>query len=57
MLNCSDNQGCAGTRPDGLADRARALLTEALELIDRAGLPGHIGARLQHVIDDLDAAL
>jgi hypothetical protein len=57
MLNCLDNQGCAGTRPDGLADRARALLNEALELIDCAGLPGHIGARLQHVIDDLDAAL
>ena len=57
MLDCSDNDGHAAARPDGLADRARALLGQALELIDRAGMPGHIGARLQHVIDDLDAAL
>jgi hypothetical protein len=57
MLNCPDKDGRAGARPDGLADRARALLVEALELIDRAGLPGHIGARLQHVIEDIDARL
>jgi hypothetical protein len=57
MLDCSDNDGRATARPDGLADRARALLGQALELIDRAGMPGHIGARLQHAIDDLDAAL
>lgn len=35
-------------------NRARALLDQALELIDDAGVPGHIGARLQHVIDEMD---
>jgi hypothetical protein len=57
MLNCSDNRGFANARPDGLVDRALALLTEALELIDGAGMPGHIGARLQHMIDDIGASL
>jgi hypothetical protein len=57
MLKCPDDNGCAGARPDGLVDRALALLNEALQLIDSAGVPGHIGARLQHVIEDIDARL
>jgi hypothetical protein len=57
MLNCSDDRGHAGAQPDGFMDRALALLNEALQLIDGAGVPGHIGARLQHVIDDIGARL
>ena len=34
--------------------RARALLLEALEIVDALRLSPEIGARLQHVIDSLD---
>lgn len=41
--------------PSGASqDRARALLVEALEIIDRLQKPPEIGARLQHVLDLLD---
>ena len=50
-MNCSE-QGAAATSDD-LLRQARALLIEALNLMDRAEAAGHLGARLQHVIDDL----
>lgn len=51
-MNCSDQ--AAGATPDQLLRQARKLLIEALDLMDRADARGHLGARLQHVIDDLD---
>jgi hypothetical protein len=54
MPNNPDDDGCATAQPDECLSRARALLVESLQIIDCAGLPGRIGARLQHVIDDLD---
>ena len=50
-MNCSE-EGNAAT-PAELLRQARALLIEALNLMDRAEAAGHLGARLQHVIDDL----
>jgi hypothetical protein len=50
-MNCSE-QGAVATS-DELLRRARVLLIEALSLMDRAEAAGHLGARLQHVIDDL----
>ena len=51
-MNCSDS--AAGATPAQLLRQARKLLIEALDLMDRADAPGHLGARLQHVIDDLE---
>ncbi len=50
-MNCSDE--AAGATPDQLLQQARKLLIEALDLMDRGHAAGHLGARLQHVIDDL----
>jgi hypothetical protein len=50
-MNCSE-EGAAATS-DELLRQARRLLIEALNLMDRAEAAGHLGARLQHVIDDL----
>jgi hypothetical protein len=50
-MNFSE-KGEAATSEE-LLRQARALLIEALSLMDRAEAAGHLGARLQHVIDDL----
>jgi hypothetical protein len=50
-MTCSDQ--AAGATPHQLLHQARKLLIEALDLMDRAEAAGHLGARLQHVIDDL----
>jgi hypothetical protein len=55
MTTCSDDSNAAGKSPQQLMKSARDLLIQALNLMDRAEAPGHLGARLQHVIDDLAA--
>jgi hypothetical protein len=45
----------AGATPQDMMNCALNLLVRALDLMDRAEAPGHLGARLQHVIDDLAA--
>ena len=40
-----------------LLEQVRCLLVDALDLLDRTNATGLIGARLQHVIDDLDRDL
>lgn len=55
MTTRSDDCSGAATNPEQLMKSARNLLVEALDLMDRADAPGHLGARLQHVIDDLRA--
>lgn len=53
MTTRSDQCSAAGATPQQLMKCAHDLLVEALDLMDRADAPGHLGARLQHVIDDL----
>lgn len=55
MTTRSDDFSGAAATPSQLIKNARNLLVEALDLMDRADAPGHLGARLQHVIDDLAA--
>jgi len=50
MLDCSDNDGHAAARPDGLADRARALLGQALELIEGEGVDVVVLARYMQIL-------
>ncbi len=54
MLNCSNDKDGGAATPDEVVDRAHAILIEALAMIDQSELPAHIGARLQHVIDDIE---
>jgi len=53
MTTRSENSAAAGATPQQMMKSAHDLLVEALDLMDRADAPGHLGARLQHVIDDL----
>lgn len=53
MTTCSDFDRAEAPSPDQMMRAARDLLIEALNLLDRADAPGHLAARLQHVIDDL----
>ena len=53
MMTCSEDGRAASASPAQLMLSARNLLIEALNLLDRADAPGQLGARLQHVIDDL----
>lgn len=53
MTTCSDFDRGEAASPDQMIRSARNLLIEALNLLDRADAPGQLGARLQHVIDDL----
>ena len=55
MTTRSDECAAAGATPQQMMKSAHDLLVEALDLMDRADAPGHLGARLQHVIDDLQA--
>lgn len=53
MTTRPDECAAGGATPQQLMKCALNLLVEALDMMDRADAPGHLGARLQHVIDDL----
>jgi hypothetical protein len=48
------SHGADALPEDWTADRALALLEQALEIIDRWGDSPAIGARLQQVVDDVE---
>ncbi|MEO6224538.1 MAG: hypothetical protein ABIO80_01605 [Sphingomicrobium sp.] len=50
-MTCCDDFAGSADAPEQTLHYARTLLEKALNLLDVADAPGHLGARLQHVID------
>ncbi|MEO7277780.1 MAG: hypothetical protein ABIW33_07145 [Sphingomicrobium sp.] len=53
MTKAPDDRRTDVPNASHLLESARKMLIDALELMDRADAPGQLGARLQHVIDEL----